>query len=85
MHDLSPMALSVSDMQTQGKILTNASLVIIEDFISTVAGTEIATNCVATILVATTDVPFTLINVYNYNKINECYIVNDTQSHVYLT
>ena len=69
MHDLSPMALSVSDMQTQGKILTNASLVIIEDFISTVAGTEIATNYVATILVASTDVPFTLINVYNYNKI----------------
>ena len=60
------LILSVSNMQTVIEILTNASFVIIEDFITRVAGTEIATNCVATILVASTDVPCTLVNIFIY-------------------
>ena len=75
-------------MQKVVEILTNASFVVILYFITRVAGTEIATIGVGTILVASTDVPCAFINVYNYSKMNECYIVNDTQSHalsLYLT
>ena len=44
-------------------ILTNTGSVIIQDFITRVAGTEVATNGVGTILVASTDVLWTLINI----------------------
>ena len=53
-------------MQTVVEILTNASFVVILYFITRVAGTEVATNGVGTILVASTDVPCTLINVFIY-------------------
>ena len=53
-------------MQKVVEILTNASFVVILYFITRVAGTEIATIGVGTILVASTDVPCTLINVFIY-------------------
>ena len=62
------MVLSVSDMQTQSKILTNSSFGIAKEFINRKAGTEVATNCVGTILVASTDVQCTLVNIFIYNK-----------------
>ena len=75
-------------MQSWHQILADARFVVILDFVTRVTRTEVATNGVGTILVASTDVPCAFINVYNYSKTNECYIVNDTQSHalsVYLT
>ena len=53
-------------MQTVVEILTNASFVIIEDFITRVAGTEVAVNSVGTILVASTGVLCTFINIFIY-------------------
>ena len=60
------MVLSVSDMQTQGKILTNPSFVIAKEFINRAVGAAEATNCVGTILVASTDVQCTLVNIFIY-------------------
>ena len=49
-----------------GEFLTNTGSVIIQNFITRITGTEIGTIGVATILVASTDVTYTLINVYKY-------------------
>ena len=49
-------------------IFTNTGSVITLNFITKVAGTEVAANGVTTILVASTDVTCTLVNVYNCNK-----------------
>ena len=46
------------------EFLTNTSLVINKNFISRIAGTEIGTIGVGTILVAFIDVKYTLVNVY---------------------
>ena len=62
------MVLCVSDMHRQGKILTNPSFVIAKELINRAVGAAEATNCVGTILVASTDVMFTLVNVYIYKK-----------------
>ena len=53
-------------MYSLGPILTNTSSVIIQDFVTRVAGTEVATSGVSTILVASTEVPCTLVNVCNH-------------------
>ena len=42
---------------------TDASFVVILYFVTRVAGTEVATSGVGTILVASTDVPCTLVNI----------------------
>ena len=57
-----------------GQFLTNTSSVIIEDFITRIAGTEIGTIGVGTILVAFTVVTCTLINIYNYMERSSCNI-----------
>ena len=56
--------LSVSDKQTQSKILTNFSFVIAKEFINRAVRAAEATNCVGTILVASTDVQCTLVNIF---------------------
>ena len=48
-----------------GQFLTNTSSVIIQNFITRITETEIGTIGVDTILVASTDVVYTLVNVYN--------------------
>ena len=56
----------LSNLQIMGQILTSTCFVIVLDFITRVAGTEVATNGVGTILVASTDIQCTLVNVYIY-------------------
>ena len=60
-HEKRREQLSISNIQT---LLTNTDAIIILDLITRIAGTEIGTIGVCTILVASTDVMYTLVNVY---------------------
>ena len=51
--------------ETLGQSLTNTGSVIMFNFITWVAGTEVASNSVCTILIASTVVKSTLVDVFN--------------------